>query len=92
MQCFGLCSGSGLGAAYREETDGHVLREQDPWLSLDELHDDGEGAFGSGLRIKEVPAVHLWEQDHHLHRSCDTQLLAFQEGGKATTHTMGAAS
>ena len=67
MQCFRLCSGSGLGAAYREETDGHMLREQDPRRSLDELDNDEEGAFGSGLRIKEVPPVHLGEQDHHLH-------------------------
>ena len=91
MRRFKLHSGSSLGASDREEVDGHMLCEQDPCRSSDELHDK-ERAFGSGLRIREVLTVHLGEQDHHLHRSCDTQILSLQEGGKATTHTMGVAS
>ena len=92
MQRFGLCSGSGLGATNREEADGHMLCEQDPSRSLDELHDNGEGTFGSSLRTREILAVHLREQDHYLHRSCGPKILALQEGGQTTTHTMGVAS
>ena len=75
MRRFRLCNGSGLGAPDREEADGHMLREQDPCQSSNELQDDGEGAFGSGLRIREVLALHLGEQDHHLHRSCGPKYL-----------------
>ena len=69
-----------------------MIHEQDPCQSSDELHDDGEGAFGSGLRIREVLALHIGEQDHHLYKSCGPKVLALQEGGKATIDTMGAAS
>ena len=92
MQRFRLCSWSGFGATYREEAKYHMLCEQDPCQSLDVLHGNGEGAFGSGLRLREVPTLHLGEQDHHLHGSCDIKVLALQEGREATTDTMGATS
>ena len=79
MQHFKQCSGSDLGAVDREEANCHMLHEQDPCQSLDELHNDGEGAFGNGLRLIEVPALHLGEQDYYLHRSCGFKVLALQE-------------
>ena len=92
MQRFGLYSGSGHGAADIEETNCHMLREQDPCRSLDELHYHGEGAFGSSLCIRKFLALHLWEQHYQLHLSCGLKVLSLQEGGKAMTNTMGAAS
>ena len=69
-----------------------MLCEQDPGQSSDELHDHGEGAFGSGLRIKEVLTLHLGEQDHHIHQSCGPKVLAIQEGDKDMIDMMGATS
>ena len=89
MGRFKLCSESSLGAEDSEEADNHILCEQDPCQSSDEILDDGERAFDNGLLIREVLAVHLGDQDHHLHRSCDPKILALQEEGKATSDTMG---
>ena len=79
-------------AADGKEVDSHMLCKQDRLRSLDELHNDEERAFGSGLPIIKVPALHLVEQDHHLHRSRGPKILAPLEGGEATIDTMGAAS
>ena len=35
-----------------------------------------KGALGSGLCLREVLALHLGEQDHHLHKSCNTKVRA----------------
>ena len=48
-------------------------------------------AFGGGLRTREVPALHLGEQGHYLHRSCGLEIHVLQERGQTMTHTMGAA-
>ena len=66
MQCFKLCSGSGFGVVDREEVNYHMLREKDTCQSSDKLHNNGEGALGSDLCLREVLALHLGEQDHHL--------------------------
>ena len=76
----------------RQEADDHMLFKQGPCQSLNELQDNGEGAVSSGLRTREFLAVHLGEQDHYLHESCGPKILALQEGGQTTTHTMVAAS
>ena len=67
MRHFRLCSRSSFRAADREEANFHMLRKQDPYRSLDKLHDDKEEAFGSGIHLREVPTLHLEEQDQHLH-------------------------
>ena len=67
MRRFRLCIGSGFGVADREEVNCHMLCEQDLCQSSNELHDNGERDFGSGLCLREVPTLHLREQDHHLH-------------------------
>ena len=85
-------SGSGHGAADREEANCHMPCDQDPCRSLNELHQDREGAFGSGLCIRALPTLHLGKQDHHLHQSCGPKILALQEGREAMTDTMGVAS
>ena len=69
-----------------------MLHEQDPSRSSDELHHNGEGAFGSGLHTREFSIIHPGEPDHYLHRSCGPKILALLEGGQTTTHTMGATS
>ena len=76
----------------REEANSHILCKQDLCRSLDELHNNEEGARGSGLHIREVTTLHLGEQDHHLLQSCGPKILAFQEGGEATIDRMGVAS
>ena len=43
-----------------------MLCKQDPRRSLDKLHNYAERASGGGLRSREVLALHLGEQDHHL--------------------------
>ena len=43
------------------------------------------------LHSREVPALHLGEQDHHLHWSSGPEVLALQERGQTMTDTMGAA-
>ena len=58
------------------ESNCHMLCKQEIFRSIDVLYDDREGATGSGLRLREVMALDLWEQDHHLHRSFDTKVLA----------------
>ena len=73
--------GSGLGPTIRQETDGYMLCKQDPCRSSNKLHDDGKRAFGGRLRTREVPAVHLREQDRYLHRSWGLEILALQERG-----------
>ena len=83
---------SSFGAVDREEANYYMLRDHDPCRSSDELHNNGEGAFGSGLCLSIVLNLHLGEQDHHLHRSCGTKVLALQEGGKVTADMMGVAS
>ena len=42
--------------------------------------------------FREVQALYLRKQDCHLYRSCSIKVLVFQERGKATIDTMGAAS
>ena len=66
MRRFKLCSGSGFGIVDREETNCHILRKKALCQSSYELHDDGEGVFGSGLHRREVPALYLGELHHHL--------------------------
>ena len=56
-----------------------MLCEQDPCRSSNKLHDDREGGFGTGLHLREVIAIYLGEQDHHLHRSWNTQILLSKE-------------
>ena len=67
MRRFELHSASGLGATTREEADGHMLCKQNPCRSSNKLHNNGEKAFGGGLRTREVLAIHLGEQDHYIH-------------------------
>ena len=76
MRRFRLCNGSSFGTTNREEANCHMLHEQDPCQSSNKLHEDGERAFDSGLHLREVLALHLGDQDHHLHRSRGTKLLA----------------
>ena len=61
MWRFRLYSGSGLGTTDREQANCHMLCEQDPCRSSDELQDDEKRAFCSGLHIREVSALHLGE-------------------------------
>ena len=68
-----------------------MLCKQDPHRSSNKLHDYGERAFGGGLRTREVPALHLGEQDYYLHQSCGLEILVLQERGQTTTYTMGVA-
>ena len=57
-----------------------------------QMYYDGEGATGNSLCLREVLTIHLGDQDHHVHQLCIVKVLAFQEGGKATTNTMGVVS
>ena len=66
MRRFRLHGGSGLGAMSRQEANNHMLCKQDPRRSSNKLHDYGERASSGGLRSREVPALPLGEQDHHL--------------------------
>ena len=68
-----------------------MLCKQDTRQSSNKLHDDGERAFGGGLRTREVLALHLGEQDYYLYQSCSLEVLALQEKCQTMTYTMGAA-
>ena len=66
-----------------------MLCKQDPCRSSNKLHDYGQRDFGGGLRTREVPVMHLGEQDRYLHRSCSLKILSLQEIGQTMTYTMG---
>ena len=68
-----------------------MLCKKDPRRSSNKLHDYGERSFGGGLCTREVPALHLGEQDFYLHQSCGLEIFNLQERGQTTIDTMGAA-
>ena len=84
--------GAVLGQRIEKKPTAIWYTSKTPCQSSDELHDYGEGAFGSGLRFRKILALHLGKQDRHRHRSCGIKVLVFQEGVEATIDTMGAAS
>ena len=67
MRCFRQCNGSGFRTTDREEAIGHMLREKNTCCRSNALHNDKERALSGALRLREVVALHLGEQDHHLY-------------------------